>query len=219
MTSMRLNRHLAAAGLIGLAAVWSAAQAQTVYRIVGPDGKVTFSDRPPVEANAKAAPANVGGGTSAASDTSLPFELRQVAGRYPVTLYSAPNCGPCDSGRAFLSTRGIPFAERTVTTQQDIEALNRMSSAGSLPLLSVGGQQLKGYSEAEWGQFLDAAGYPKSSQLPPGYRQQAAAPLVVVQQPGVAANRQPNGQPRADAGNQPQAAPPPNPNNPAGIQF
>ena len=43
----------AASLLMALASV--VAQAQGVYRIVGPDGKVTFSDRPPAEATAQPA--------------------------------------------------------------------------------------------------------------------------------------------------------------------
>jgi hypothetical protein len=39
---------------IALLAAWSCAEGGTVYRIVGPDGKVTFSDTPPVEAPAGA---------------------------------------------------------------------------------------------------------------------------------------------------------------------
>lgn len=214
-------RPLAAAGLIGLVAAWSAAAtAQTVYRIVGPDGRVTFSDRPPLEANAKANTANVGTGNAAASDASLPFELRQAANRYPVTLYTSASCAPCDAGRSFLSGRGIPFSERTVGTPQDIEALNRLSGGtGTLPFLTIGGQQLKGYSEPEWAQFLDAAGYPRTSQLPPGYRQQAAAPLVAVQQAN--GTRPANGQqqPRAETPAQTQPPAGPDPNNPAGIRF
>ena len=46
-------------------------------------------------------------------------------------------------------------------------------------LTGDGGQQLKGYSDLEWKQYLDAAGYPKSSQLPSGYRNPPAAPLKV----------------------------------------
>ena len=48
--------------LIALCALWfaGAAQAQTVYRIVGPDGKVTFSDKAPLDAS-KATAASAGG--------------------------------------------------------------------------------------------------------------------------------------------------------------
>jgi glutaredoxin len=217
---MSLARPLAAAGMIGLAAAWSLAAAQPVFRIVGPDGRVTFSDRPPTDPAAKASPAPVGtAGGASDSLAALPFELRNAASRYPVVLYTGLECAPCQAGRDFLSRRGIPFSEKTVTTQQDIEALKRLSGGGgTLPFVTVGAQQLKGYSEAEWTQFLDAAGYPKTSQLPSGYRPAPATPLVVVQQAGAPGAASPGGTPqRAQA---PAPAPAgPSPSNPAGIQF
>lgn len=188
-----------------------------VYRIVGPDGKVTFTDRPPENARGTAAQAvAVDGGGSPSS--SLPAELRKAVGQYPVTLYTTTDCGPCGSARGFLRQRGIPFTEKTVNTRDDVAALQRMSGATSLPVLTIGGQQLQGFSQAEWGQYLDAAGYPATSQLPPGYRQPAPSPLVAVQLPAP----RPAPQPRPAAPPQAEAAPPsngPNPANPAGIRF
>jgi glutaredoxin len=189
------------------------AQAQTVYRIVGSDGKVTFSDKPPVTADqGKVATTGVGA-SAAASGAALPFELRQVASKYPVTLYSAPDCGPCASGRGMLSSRGIPFSERTVTSADDIASLKRISGESSLPFLTIGGQRIKGYSDVEWTQYLDAAGYPKTSMLPSGYRQAPASPLVAIAEKTAPAKAEPI--PEA----QPQAPSGPGPSNPAGIQF
>ena len=82
-----------------------------------------------------------------------------------------------------LSARGVPFTEKTVTSNEDVEALKRLAGASSVPFLTIGGQQLKGFSEVEWSQFLDAADYPKTSQLPASYRQPPATPLVAAQQP------------------------------------
>lgn len=225
---MFLTRPLAAASLAAAAAALSpfVAQAQQVYRIIGPDGRVTFSDKPPVEPNAKAAPATGGGAAAGGGGTgtaNLPFELRQVAGKYPVTLYSGPNCAPCGSGRAMLTSRGIPFTEKTVSTPEDAQALERLAGESSLPMLTIGGQQLKGYSDAEWTQFLDAAGYPKNSVLPASYRPPAATPLVAVQRPAAssestaAAPAAPSRRPAPAAAPAPAAGPAPS--NPAGIQF
>lgn len=192
------------------------AQAQAVYRVVGPDGKITFSDKPPV-ASDKVTATGAGGKAIGGGGAALPFELRQVAGKYPVTLYTSSNCAPCGSGRALLGSRGIPFAEKTVNTAEDSDALQRISGASSLPFLTIGGQQIKGYSDSEWTQFLDAAGYPKSSALPASYRNPAATPLVMVQKPAAAA------QPEATQTQQAPAAPrtPPvnSTSNPAGITF
>jgi hypothetical protein len=86
-----------------------------------------------------------------------------------------------------LTSRGVPFNERTVTTAEDAEALQRLAGESSLPFLTIGGQRLKGFSDSEWTQFLDAAGYPKTSALPSGYRNGLSGPLVVVQKPAAPA--------------------------------
>lgn len=157
-------------------------QAQQVYRIVGPDGRVTFSDQAPARPvnGTKFGEAKSGGTPGMAASAGLPFELRQVALKYPVVLYTADNCAPCTAGRALLTSRGVPFNEKTVATAADTEALQRLSGGSSLPFLTIGSQQLNGFSDVEWMEFLSAAGYPKSSVLPPSYRPPAPAPLVVV---------------------------------------
>jgi glutaredoxin len=195
----------------GLLAPFDAA-AQQIYRFVGPDGRITFSDRPPAEPGARAGSA-AGPAVSSGSDTAaLPFELRQAAQAYPVTLFSGPECGPCEQGRSMLRSRGIPFSEKTVSTNEDIESLKRLAGVATLPVLTIGGQQLKGYSQFEWTQFLDAAGYPSTSQLPAGYRAPAATPLVAVQDV-----KQPARQAAAPVEAPEPAAPPPPPAN--GFQF
>jgi glutaredoxin len=131
-------------------------------------------------------------------------------------LYSAPECGPCGAARSLLSSRGIPFSERSVTTSEDIAALKRLSGEAALPFLTIGAQRIKGYSDVEWTQYLDAAGYPKTSVLPTGYRQAAATPLVAVDKPAPAkAETKPDAQPEPAV----PMAPAPAPANPAGIQF
>jgi glutaredoxin len=209
-----------ALGLMGLlaAAAFSGndANAQQIYRIVGADGRVTFSDKPPPDAkgNANATPVSLSGAGSAQT-ASLPIELRDAVNRYPVTLYTTPDCVPCGAGRAMLSARGVPFTEKTVTSNDDAEALKRLAGASSVPFLTIGGQQLKGFSEVEWAQFLDAADYPKTSQLPASYRQPPATPLVAAQQP-----QAPVRAPAAPvAARGPAPAPAAAAQNPAGIRF
>src|SRR6185369_16463887 len=78
-SSMKLNAALAGLTLLLVA---GATLAQPVYRNVDKNGKVTFSDQPP-SASAPAVPARAGG--SSGAGTGLPYELRQVVQRYPVT--------------------------------------------------------------------------------------------------------------------------------------
>ncbi len=211
---MNARPSLFIASLALLAALPAAAQG--VYRIVGPDGKVTFSDQPPPNAQAPAARAP--GAAAAGGGVQLPFELRQVTSRYPVTLYTGNDCAPCNSGRNMLNARGIPYTEKTVTTPDDIEALRRLAGEASLPFLTIGGQKLRGYSDAEWTQYLNAAGYPAQSALPSGYRRAAATPLVAVAP--VAAAPAPAAGSAAGTPAAPAEVPVvPAPSNPAGIRF
>lgn len=197
----------------------TAAQAQTLYRSVGPDGRVTFSDKPPASA-AKVTPLSADGKEAGASGGALPFELRQVASKYPVTLFTSKECMPCDEGRTMLRSRGIPFSEKTVTSNEDAESLKRMADTTSLPLLTVGGQQIKGYSASEWTQYLNAAGYPEKSKLPANYRYAEPSPLVAAKPVDAAASpaKTPEAQPKASV-TPPAPATRVSPNNPAGIQF
>ena len=41
-----------------------------------------------------------------------------------------------------LSARGVPFTEKTVTSNEDVEALKRLGGTSSVPFLTIGGQQL-----------------------------------------------------------------------------
>lgn len=191
------------------------AQAQTIFRGVEADGRTVFADKPPT-GSTKVTVVVLGNKTAEATGATLPFELRQVASKYPVTLYGASNCAPCGLGRALLSARGIPFTEKTVQTAEDVQALQRISGENSLPFLSVGVQQIKGYSEAEWVQFLNAAGYPQTSALPSGYRNPAATPLAALQKPAPAAPAEDRSPPLPALSSPPSAQ---NASNPAGIIF
>jgi len=164
--------------VVGLA--WAAAlPVLAQFKVIGPDGKVTYTDRP-VAAPPGGQVQSMRAGTAApaAANAPLPLELRNVAARFPVTLYTSPDCPPCDSGRALLQQRGIPFAERLVSSDDDTAALQRITNGRTVPSLTVGGQALRGFLDTDWQSTLDLAGYPKESKLPRGWSVGPAAPLV-----------------------------------------
>ena len=157
----------------------SALPAWAQYKVVRPDGSVTYTDRPPPDANVRITPI----GRNAPPNTSptevgLPIELRQAVARYPVTLYTASDCVPCDSGRKLLQQRGVPYNERRISSEEDALALDRAVGGRTVPALTVGVQPLRGFSETDWAAYLDAAGYPRESKLPRNWPVAAATPLV-----------------------------------------
>lgn len=214
------HRHATVLALVtALAALLPAlASAQAIYRIVGPDGRVSFSDKPPVSADEKATALSSGGRSAAGGSGELPFELRQLISRYPVTLYTGDNCEPCNAGRSLLNNRGIPFSERTVKTPMDVQALQQLSGGATVPVLTIGGQRIKGFLNADWNQYLDAAGYSNSSRLPTSYRNPPASPLAPMSEtPSASAQPAPPPPPVQEAAPPEPAAP--SPNNPTGIVF
>jgi glutaredoxin len=173
---------LAVAASLVLVAMPSQAQ----YKVIGANGKVTYTDREP----------NVGDGRVTAlgarapaepAELDLPFELRQVASKYPVTLYTAADaCDPCAAARQLLKQRGIPFSERLVVTKQDSDALVRLAGSRDVPILMVGAQSVAGLNPDVWVSYLDAAGYPRDSRLPTSYQYRPATPVVDRREPAVA---------------------------------
>lgn len=184
--------------------------AMAQYKVIGTDGKVTYTDRPPTSSQAQVQMMSpngaVGGGVELAS---LPAALRQPASRYPVTLYAGKNCAPCDTGRDMLVQRGIPFTEKRIESGADLDAYVKFSGGRTLPLLTVGSQQIKSGSLNDWSSYLDAAGYPKTSALPASYRRPLPSPMAgnalpPGAVPASAPGPEPENQtPRAPAGNTP----------------
>lgn len=171
-------RHRLIQAAIALTVGLSVAPAFALYKVVGPDGKVTYTDRPPTAAEGRVSP--ISGLTgSPESAPALPAELREAASRYPVTLYTLANgCEPCEAGRALLRQRGIPYTERQVVSPEDGDAFVKLTGGRDAPVLAIGAQQLKGLTPDTWNSYLDSAGYPKASKLPPGYAFASPQPLT-----------------------------------------
>ena len=189
------------------ALLFAAPSAHALFKIVGPDGRVTYTDRVPSAGEGRVMP--VDGMTGRASDPALPFALRQVATRFPVTLYTASNCGEaCALGRSLLAKRGVPYTERTAETDEEREAWVRLVGGLEAPVLKVGEQMLRGYAPVAWDETLDVAGYPRQSLLPANYQAPPAMPMIARQPPPQQPAPRPTTAPAADPGS-----------NPSGIRF
>jgi len=176
MAGRRL-RSLALGGLL----LATLGPALALYKVVAPDGSVTYTDRPPADTRMKVTTLGADpalGGAVAVGEALLPVELRRAAARFPVLLYTTTDCAPCDTGRDWLQQRGIPFAEKRVLNDDDAALLERSVGSRSVPVLTVGAQVLRGLSPLEWASYLDAAGYPRESKLPPGWQPPPPLPLA-----------------------------------------
>lgn len=152
-----MRRWLAVALLVGI----GVAQAQTTYRWVDEQGKVHYGDRPPVSAAGKVETRKP---APPATMPTASFAARQATANFPVTLHVSDECGQaCRQGREFLHKRGVPFTEKSVASQEDLDALVKLTGGkAEVPVLQVGSRTSRGFLDAHWTPLLDAAGYPKA---------------------------------------------------------
>ena len=171
----RLHRVIVAS-LIGVP-LMTALPALAQYRWTDSSGQVNYGDAPPRDAKSVT---RMDGGARSEGDASggIPYEVRKAMSAFPITLYTALDCGPCESARAWLRRRGAPFQEIVVDTELDAEELKRRVGTTSVPVLTLGRTPQRGFNEGAWSAALTAAGYPAQITMPPSYRAESPKPIL-----------------------------------------
>ncbi len=145
--------------IVCLALTSTLASAQA-YRYVDPQGRTVISDSPPPGRARDVAKSGTGG----ENNDGLPYEVRRAVENFPVTLYTSADCvSECKQAREFLNGRGVPFTEKMVQKQEDIDELKKLVGDTFIPSLKVGKQSFRGFEPAAYANLLDLAGYPKSA--------------------------------------------------------
>jgi glutaredoxin len=170
--------RLAAAVVAAAFATALAAPASAQYRWIDANGKVNFGDQPPKDAKEVKPIGNKPAAGAGDSTSGMPFELRRAVERAPVVLYTTTDCQPCTPAVQLLRQRGIPYRERVVISQADLQEFERLTGSMRLPHITIGSQSQNGFNPEIWTTLLDAAGYPKGSMLPLSYQWPAPQPLL-----------------------------------------
>ena len=180
-----------------------------VYRWTDAQGRVNITDTPPPASakdvkriDAATAPA------TAPSSAQESYVVQRAKAKYPVTLYTVPNCEGCNAARTLLNARGVPFKEASLTDTAQIEEFKQLVGGNTVPAIIVGSTVQKGFEESAYQQLLDAAGYPVTGVVPPRTQGEPAATAAAPGLPEV----KPAAQPEQPSGPySPDAAPPPPP--------
>jgi glutaredoxin len=216
-----------AASLFLLACASSSAQ---VYKWTDAKGTVHYTDTPPPRQAARelgtSSSGTPGQGSGQSGGQALPYELARAVKASPVTLYTTTQtaCAACEQGRLLLRARGIPYLEKTVDTGEDQEQLRQLTGKLELPVLAVGKRNIAGFQDAIWQDALSAAAYPRSAQLPRGYRYAPPGPAAPASVPTPPPARALNDAPPDEAATQaaeqqPRQKLPAKGNAPPGFQF
>jgi glutaredoxin len=147
--------------------VLAAAEADKLYKWTDADGNVHYTDHAPTPDEARTQERKQFGDKP--TEVALPYALQRAIKNFPVTFYTAPDCGDaCSQAAALLAKRGVPFTEKNARDAAGGEELKALNSGKlEVPLLKLGSQVLLGFEEAGWNQALDAAGYPSTAVVPP----------------------------------------------------
>ncbi|HEY0877260.1 MAG TPA: glutaredoxin family protein [Zeimonas sp.] len=149
---------------------------------VDANGRVHYSDRQPspdaLGGAVKTQTITARSSSPSIGDPALPWALRSAAARYPVTLYTSPDCEPCELARTHLAQRGVPYTEKRVNDAADLKAYRALGFDKALfPSVSIGREKLVGFESVGWDRALDATGYPKTSLLPARRDARTLAPM------------------------------------------
>ena len=148
--------------------LWSALSsappmAQTMYKSVGPDGRIVYSDRPPVEGrlektiNFEHLPSSpLPGATSSYLEQLRKTVTAPSANTVSkgVVLYSASWCGFCKKAKAYLAGNGISYQEFDVDTKDGMAAFAQAGGGKGVPLLVADGQRIQGFTPAAYDAFF-----------------------------------------------------------------
>ena len=142
-----------------------------VYRWLDEKGRLHAGDTPPPSARdvekVRVAPTP--------TEPVEPYALQLARKNNPVTLYTTPKCPLCDRARQLLKARGVPFSEKSVVTDEQVQELVGVVGRDALPSLVVGTKVQDGFAESLYEAMLDGAGYPKKDALPARKQEPAAA--------------------------------------------
>lgn len=130
-------------------------QAQSLYKSIGPDGRVVYSDRPPSEGRLDKVMkfANLPSSNLPASASSQLEQLRKQKANQQsavqddrVVMYTTSWCGYCKKAKAYLASKRISYQEFDIETQQGMAAYAQAGGSGGVPLLLYRSERVQGYS-------------------------------------------------------------------------
>lgn len=123
-----------------------------IYKVVGPDGRISFTDKSPDAAAGQTAEAlkiTTWSGSPTAGSNLEPVKR--------VTLISAQWCGQCTKAKAYLKSKGIAYDEWDIDVSDYARGRMKALNAKGVPVILYQSRHLVGFSPESLDNLLKPA--------------------------------------------------------------
>lgn len=161
-----MARLITALSALLLTATAAAQTTTTLYKSIGPDGKVIYSDQPDPRAqtskrltfeNLPASPLSAETQAYLEQLQKSAEQRASAASQDDVVLFSAVWCGYCKHAKNYLASKRVVYREFDIDTKQGLAAYAQAGGRSGVPLLVVNGQRVSGFSSAAYDAVLPKA--------------------------------------------------------------
>ena len=161
-------RYLVALALLFATAVFAAdtPTTTTLYKSVGPDGKIVYADRPPGAGQTAKALTFENMPATPLSATTLAYIEELGKSKPPPSaarssneaiLFTTAWCGYCRQARAYLASKGVAYRDVDIETKHGLVEYVRAGGTKGVPLLVANKKRVLGFSTAGYDSLFSKA--------------------------------------------------------------
>ena len=145
-------------------------QAGSLYKSIGPDGGVVYSDQPPATGKIEKTFTYTNLPATPLPESVIRYRnelqksmkarlagLDKPSANSEPLLFTAVWCGYCRHAKAYLSERSISFKEHDIDTPSGMGAFVAAEGGKGVPLLVLNGKKISGFSKASYDSLFFAA--------------------------------------------------------------
>jgi len=128
-----------------------------IYKWTDANGKVHFSDKPPINKNVETIDeqrlASRASSYTQAEIKILPIESSAYRKNQKLVMYSTSSCGYCAKARKYFAKQRIPFKEKNIETSEKYHREFKKIGGKGVPVILWGKNKMNGFSVEKFEKF------------------------------------------------------------------